>query len=133
MRKILQNYFIVTASIFTLTQIIPAITIQNGWFGIFYASFILALLLYIAKPIVNLIMIPINFITLNLASWLVNIIIIYLWILLVRDVQIHSWEFGGGVFGPLTFSRMNFGALQVTIIVTILLAILEKLYSWLIK
>lgn len=133
MRQLLRHYFVIIVCIYAVTQIIPAIAIQNSWRGIFYAAAVLSLLLYITKPIINLIMLPINLLTLNLASWLINIIIVYIWVLLDKDVRISAWEFSGFTFGPISLASFNFGVLQTIIISAILLTLLERFFSWLIK
>ena len=133
MRSLLRRYFIIVISIYSVTQLIPGLTIQNNWSGLFYAAFILSILLYIAKPIANLIMLPINILTLNLAAWIINIVMIYLWVLLVREVNINPWEFAGLSWGPIRLVPYNFGTFAVTVITAIFLILIERFFNWLIR
>lgn len=133
MRQLFKKYFIIVASIYSIAQIVPALVIHDEWAGIFYAAFILSLLLYIAKPIINLLLLPFNLITLNLVAGIVNIIVVFIWTFIVPAIRINPWEFPGISVGFITLSPFNFSALQVTVIVAILLTVAQKFFSWLIK
>lgn len=133
MRSLLKKYFTTTVSIYCLTQIIPSVTFNRGWPGLLTASFILGILLYIARPIVNLIMLPINLLTLNLSSWIINILIFYIWTILTPDVNIAPWRSSGFSFGPIMISEFNLIRWQIVIFGGIVTTILLQLFDWLLK
>lgn len=133
MKFILKRYLITVISIFILTQIITALSLQNGWYGLFYASLVLSILFYIVAPILNLIMLPINLITLNLSSWIVQILIFYLWTIVVVQVKITSWQFAGLHVGPITLSNFNLIKWQIIILLAILFIVINKLLNWIFK
>ncbi|MBM3283531.1 phage holin family protein [Candidatus Gottesmanbacteria bacterium] len=133
MRTILKKYFIILISVFILTQIIPSISISGKWQGLFYSSFVLCILLYIAQPIINLIMLPLNLLTLNMTSWILNILIIFIWTLIVPQVKISDWQFNGGKIGPLSFSSFYFVYWQVVILAGISITLIIQFVKWLVK
>lgn len=133
MKILLKKYFITILSVFTLTQIISSFVIKGGWNRLFYASLILSILFWFAKPLINIIMLPVNLLTLNLAAWFVNIIIFLLWIRLVPDISINSWQFSGANFKVILLSPFYFSAFQVIILCSILLTIIIQFFKWLIR
>lgn len=133
MKSLLKKYFIIILAVYSLTQFIPAFVISDRWQGLFYSSFILSILFYIAQPIINLIMLPINLLTLNLTSWLLNIVITYIWTLLVPNIQVASWQFKGKNIGPITFSSLYFPQWQVIVLSGILLTLIIQFIKWLVK
>ena len=133
MKFILKKYLLTVLSVFILTQVIPAFSISGSWSEVFFASFILSLLLYIVRPILNLIMLPLNLVTLNLTSWIGYIIIFYFWTLLVSQVKIFGWQFSGIHIGPITLSSFNLVKWQVTVISGLLLVIINKILNWIFK
>lgn len=133
MRYLLKKYFILIISVYLLTQLIPTFNISGGWQGLCYSCLILSLLFYIAAPIVNLIMLPFNLLTLNLTSWLLNILLLYIWTLLVSEIHITSWQFSGVSFGLIILSSANLARWQVIIIAGILLTLIIQFISWLVK
>lgn len=130
MKFIVKRYLITVTSIFAITQLIQAFSINGGWYGIFYASFILSILFYIIRPILNLIMLPINLITLNLSSWTVQILIFYLWTVAVPQVKITDWQFTGLQTGIITLSYLNLLKWQVTVLAALVFIITNKLLHW---
>ena len=133
MKTLLKKYFVITVSIYLLTQIIPSINISGRWHGLFYSSFILSILLYVAQPIINLLMLPLNLLTLNLTSWLLNIIILYIWTLLVPEVHVTSWQANAGNIGPISFSSFYLAYWQVIVVAGIALTFIIQFIKWLVK
>lgn len=133
MKFVLKKYFLTVGTLFTLTQVIPAVVINNSWNGLFYAAFILSLLFYIIRPLLNLIMLPINLVTLNLSSWIVQIAIFYFWTVITNVVKISSWQFGGINFGAITLSPFNLVKWQVIIVGAIVYIFVNKFLEWVFK
>jgi len=133
MRSLLKKYLLTLTVVYTLTLFIPAVSIAQGWSGLFYASLVLSILFYIARPIVNLIMLPLNILTLNLSAWLINIVIFYLWTVLVPEVEVIEWSFAGASFGNFIFSSYNFAGWQVIIICAIFITMLNQFLNWVMK
>lgn len=131
MIKVIKKYILVALCLHFLTLIVPAFRINGPWYDIFYSSFILTLLLIIFKPIINLIMLPLNILTLNLSSWILNILIFYLWTRLVPNISISAWEFQGIKMGIISLSPMDFPYITTLIIVSILFILLLQLTNWL--
>ncbi|MCL4339438.1 phage holin family protein [Patescibacteria group bacterium] len=133
MKFILRKYFTITLSVFSLTQIIYSISISGGWKSFLYSCLILTILVYIGKPVANLIMLPINILTLNLFSWIINILIFYIWTLLETNVRISSFQSSGFLVGPLRISAFGLANWQVIIVGGILLTFLTQFFNWIMK
>lgn len=133
MRSIIKNYFLTTISIFTLTQLIPAFVIPGGFYSLLYSSLILWILLFFVKPVINIIALPINIITLNTFSWIIHALIFYIWTILVPAISIHSWVFTGLKIGPVTFSSINLSRWEVIILASVLSLMLIRFLGWVIK
>ncbi|MBI3379180.1 phage holin family protein [Candidatus Gottesmanbacteria bacterium] len=133
MKFILKKYLLAIASIFILTQLVSSFSLSGSWQGFFYAAFIWLLLQYIVKPILNIIMLPINLITLNMSSWIIQIAIFYMWTIITPQVKISDWHFSGIHIGPITLSSLNLVKWQITILLAILSVLINKLLGWVFK
>lgn len=133
MRYILKKYFVVTVAVYLLTQLSSGFTVTGSWSGLFYSSFILGIFMFIAKPLINILMLPINILSLNLASWLINILIVYLWSYFARNIQFSSWQFTGLTLGPIIVSSYLFVRWQTIIISAILLTALINILDKILK
>lgn len=111
-------------------RLIPAFNV-NGNFGEFlYSTFILGLLTFLVKPVLNLLMLPINIITLNLSSWIVSIVLFFIWTLLMKNVVITAWKFSGITNQFLSISSSTVPAWQTYIILGILFVLISKFILW---
>ncbi len=133
MKSIVKKILIVFISLYSLTQIIDQITINSGWYGLFYGSVILGAFYWILKPILGIILFPINMITLNLTSWLIDIIIFYIWTLTFPMIRISDWQFPGINIGSLIIFPYEFTGWQIYLVSAILLSLLLKFYRWLLN
>ncbi len=133
MKYLFRKYCLVTLSLVITGLLIPALTFGPQKYDLFYDAFILFLLFLIAKPIVNILMLPINILTLNLSRWLINILLIYLWKFIVPEVKIGSWNFEGLNLGSINLSQINFNGWQTTVLVAVFLTLLMQFITWLFK
>ena len=133
MKFVLRKYFITVSSLFILSQLIPSIAIKNSWNGLFYAALTLSLLFYIVRPLLNLIMLPINLVTLNLSSWIVQVLIFYFWTVITNVVKISSWQFSGLNLGTINISAFNLVKWQVIVAGALVYIIINKFLGWVFK
>lgn len=132
MKSLLRKYFIILATVYITREFYSGIVISNGMQGIFYASFLLGFLLYILKPIISILLFPLNFLTLNLTASLTHIIIIALWAIFTPQVSIHSWQFEGGNIGPIASAPFFLGYWQSLIFVSTFIILLTRFLNWMI-
>lgn len=131
MKYILRKYLIIVFSLFTLTQIISGISIRGGWKTFLYAGLLFSALTYIVKPVVNLVLLPFNLLTLNMISWVVNIITFIIWTLLISEVKVTAWAFPGIHMGVVSLSPNTIDKFYMYIIGGIILTLTVQFYSWL--
>jgi len=89
--------------------------------------------MYIAKPVINLLMLPINIITLNMTAWILNILIIYLWSIILSEVSFTIWEFSGINLGIVNIVPITFLPWQTAIIISIIMVIISRFAEWVLK
>lgn len=112
---------------------ISSISIRGGWKTFLYAGLLFSALTYIIKPLVNLVLLPLNLLTLNMISWVVNIITFIIWTLLISEVKIATWSFPGVYLGVVSLSPNTIDKLYMYIIGGILLTLIVQFYSWLFR
>lgn len=103
-------------SLWLTSLVIPSFSIAGGFIGYLIAGIVLSLLNLIIKPLLKILFIPITILTLGLLSWVVNVVVLYLFTYLVPSVTLTPWLFTG-------FSSFGFTvpAIQFTYIVTLIL------------
>lgn len=133
MKSILKRYLIITLSVIILPQLISAVKFEQSLMETFKSTFILTLLYYLFRPLASLITLPINILTLNLFSWILNIFIFYFWTLFTPGLIIDNWMFSGLSIGPIALSQAHLIRWQVVIVSAIILTFIIRFFEWLLK
>lgn len=105
MKFFLLKWLINTASLFAVVNIIPGITVSS-WLTVIAAALVLGLLNAFLRPLILLLTLPVNLLTLGLFTLLVNAFMFYLASLLVKGFEIAG--FGYAFLGALGFSVISF-------------------------
>jgi putative membrane protein len=132
-KSLLRNTLINSLSLFILAQIESGLTIHGGLLTFIAGGLALSLLFLIVKPILNLISLPFNLITLGLFSFLINAIIFYLLTVFVTSISITSFTFQGYSFLGFIAPRMYINTFFAFIIIALLQSLIVTFLSWLIK
>ena len=87
----------------------------------------------ILTPIANIIMLPINLVTFNFTSWLVHIVLFYVFMILTPQVSLNAWNFPGINLGPFELAPINLGYIEMVVLVGLFFVILSRFIEWLRK
>ena len=87
--SLLRPFIRMALTLLVLSWFVPTVSVAS-WFTLGLASLVLTLLYMLAKPILNLIFLPVNLITLGLFSVVINVGFLWLVMYLVRGFLIQS-------------------------------------------
>ena len=133
MKGLIRNTVINGLSLAVLNQVVPGVTVLGGFKTFVIAGFILSLLLLIIKPILNILSLPLNMVTLGLFSFFTNSIILYLLTVFVTDVTVSKFTFNGYTFAGFVIPVMNFNTFYAFVLTAAVLSIIIAFFDWLIK
>lgn len=129
MRYFLKRWLFSVFALWLVSQLFPAFILHDGWQGLFFSGCILALLMLIVRPLLSILFIPINFLTFGLASWVINVIVVYLLTVFAPAVSVTPWTFPGLTFQGFIIpsATLNYWTCLVltTIAITLITNILE--------
>lgn len=113
------------------SALIPALVIAGNVWGMLSAGFTLAIMMIILKPLIALILLPVNILTLGLLGWFVNVIVLYIWSALVPQVTLVPWTFPGFSWGgfvvPSVSVSYTWTLIIVSLVITAIIAILGNI------
>lgn len=113
---ILKPIIITAISMAILAFLVPAVSFSS-WAALIIAAIILTLLQMVVRPVLKILFLPINIITLGLFGWVINALILWLAMLAVP----------GFMVGSITLLGVTFGTLMSLIIVSFFLSIIQTL------
>ena len=97
MKNIIRSVIVTAISLLVLVWLFPGVSVTNT-VTLLMAAVVLALLNATLKPLLKLLFLPINLITLGIFGWIVHVLVLYLVTLLVPGLQIGSITLLGMTF-----------------------------------
>ena len=107
------------------------VRISGGLTTYIIGGVVLSLLFVIVKPILSLITLPLNIITLGLFSFLINAIILYLLTVLVPAVSVVGFRFKGLSFLGFVVPQVSVNIFFAFIIASALMSLILGFLKWL--
>lgn len=113
------------------STMISSLTITGNLWGMLSAGLMLALMMALLKPLLSLVMLPLNMLTLGLFAWVVNVIVLYLWTVFVPNVGISAWIFPGvsayGFLVPEITLSYTWTLIVLSLVITFMVTVLHRL------
>jgi putative membrane protein len=133
LRKTIRTLVVSATALYCTTLIIPGFTINKGVKNIILASLVLFALNLLARPLIKLLLLPINLLTLGAFRWLTSVVLLYLLITILPEVNInpfnlHQLPLIGNLLPAWHLTRF------LTVLLTsITLGLVQSIFFWLLK
>lgn len=131
MKSLLRNTIIYAFALFATANIIEGFRVQGGFFVYVFAGLVLSLMLFILRPLLNLITMPINLITFGTFSFVSNVIILYLLTIFIPQISISAFIFKGAYFAGFAAPKIAFNIILAYIISSLVLSAIVTGIEWL--
>ena len=95
MRTIIKHFIIDTITLYLISQAVKGIVFTEGTYTLLLAGLGLMLATNLVRPIINILLLPINLITFGLFKWVTYAITLYLVTLVVPGFHIGEFVFAG--------------------------------------
>lgn len=130
MKSILRNTLINGLTLFLIGQLISGVHVSGGFWTYIFGGFALSLLFMILKPILNIIAIPLNILTLGFFSIITNVIIFYLLTVFVPAIAISEFTYPGAAYAGFIIPKMFINGFFAFIIVSFFQSLIFSFISW---
>lgn len=95
MRNLLVRILATALALYAVNYFVGGFQITNTWQAYLLTAAIFILFNAIASPLIKLLLLPINLLTLGLFRWLTNVLVLYLFDLLYGGITITAYDFTG--------------------------------------
>ncbi len=128
-RFFLINFF----SLWLVAYIFAGVSFVGGWQTIALAALVLTLLGTLVKPLVKLLLLPVNLITLGAFRWLVNVIVLWLVTFIIPQFQIKGFLFEGTNYQGFIIPSFYVATFWAFVLSSLVISLATSLTLWLIK
>lgn len=133
MKTILRAIFLNLISLYLVTLFFPGLSITHQLTTFLWAALVWTLLNKIVKPIIKLLLLPINLITLGLFSWVVNVVTLFLLKYFIRGVVIQAFTLTSFTNHGFVIPQMHFSLLFSYILTSLVLSLVHSSLIWLLR
>lgn len=133
MRKFIVKLIGTALSFYLTARFLAGFYLTPNWQTYLTASFLFILINALVKPILNLIFLPINLITLGLFHWLINVTVLYLFDLLYDGITITSYNFPGYTSPFISLPPTHLSLFWVLVLSSFLISLFYSLYETIFK
>lgn len=131
-RLFLRTVAINLLSIYLAANVLSGVIIYvGGYRTLFMAALAIALVNLFVRPVINLLLLPINLITLGMFRWISNLVTLFLVTRLIPNLQIHAFIFSGLDLGYLVIPEIAFSAFMSFVVATLTLTVIFHFLYWL--
>ncbi|KKQ97552.1 MAG: hypothetical protein UT24_C0012G0148 [Candidatus Woesebacteria bacterium GW2011_GWB1_39_12] len=133
MKRILRHFVIDTFSLWAVSNIARGMVFQNGLETLIATGLAVTATFLLAKPIINLLLLPLNLVTFGLFRWVSSAVVLYIVTLIIKDFRITAFHFGGLTSKWIDVPSLNFSGLLAFVGFSFLLSLITSFIYWLIK
>ncbi len=130
MKKIIRAYVYATFSLFAVSKIAGGIVFEKGIETLLIAGVGLMVAFLVARPIINVLLLPINLITFGLFRWVSSAVVLYLVTLVVQGFKIERFHYSGFTSSWFDIPELNFKGILAFIAFSFLLSLITSFIYW---
>ena len=132
-RRALKYFLINSVTLYLLSLAISGIVFEKGITTIVLAGVALAVASLIIKPIINVLLLPINLVTFGLFRWVSYAVTFYIITLIVPGFKIVEFAFHGFSSNWISIPSLTLTGTLAVIAFSFITSIISSIIDWLLK
>lgn len=133
MKTILRAVFLNLVTLYLVSLFFPGLKIEQSVIVFLSAAIVWTFLNKIIKPLIKLLLLPINLITLGLFSWVVNVLTLFLLQYFIKGVLVTAFVTPGFEFNGFVIPTLHFSLFLSFILTSIVLHLTHMIVVWLVR
>lgn len=131
MRKLIRIYLVNFVSLYITTNYIQGLTVNGGIKSMAFGALIFMLINFLLVPLLKILFLPLNLLTVGLFGWLINVLALYALTTIVTDFALKAYFFPGATVLGLTIPAMQLSTFWVAVLASLMIGIITHFLQWL--
>lgn len=131
MRSVLKIYITSTLSLYLASIAFGGMRLSEGINSILLAGVALSLFSLLVKPLINLLLLPLNLITFGLFRWVSSAVALYLVTLIIPGFKIIGFHFAGLSSKWFDIPTVNLGGFLAIVAFSLVISVISSILHWL--
>lgn len=130
MKSLLRFLLVNTAAIYTVAYLLPGVDYSNSWEILLTTAAVLGVVNLVVRPLVKVVTLPINILTLGIFSWLINVLMVYLVTQFVPQFTVEAFSWPAFEWQGFTSPGLHFTAFWSLAITAFCISIITNTIWW---
>ncbi len=131
MKTLLRYYLINLGALWFTSQVVPGFVFDGGLMTLLKSAVVFTLINLLLVPVLKVLLLPLNLLTLGLFSWVINVLALYALVRLVPNLHLTSFYFSGFNLGGFTIPAMDLSAFWVAMLGALVIGLITHFFHWL--
>ncbi len=133
MRTILKHFIINTVTLYIVSQAVSGMQFASGSYTLLLAGLVLTLTTLIIRPVINVLLLPINLITFGFFKWVGYAITLYLVTLIVPGFKLLDFAFKGYNSYWFSIPALSLSGILAFIAFSFIISTISSIIYWIFK
>ena len=133
MKSILRGFLIDLIALVVTSKLIPGLLFDGGINTYVYSALLFMAINFLIVPLLKIMFLPLNILTLGLFSWAVNVLALYILTTIMPNLKIIPYFFAGYNFSGIIFPAFELNVLYVAIVASFMIGFISHFLHWLSK
>lgn len=133
MKGLFRSWFISALVLYVALAVYPGMRYDGSWQTLAVASGVLMLLNRFVKPMIKLLLLPINLITLGLFRWVSHVFTLFLLAKIVSGFIVTGFFFTGIEYNGFIIPAMQITLLMSFILASVVISMIEAGVKWILS
>lgn len=130
-KSVLRDYLLNLGILWAVTEIFPGLSYEGGFRTIAIGALGLMAMNLVIIPVLKVVFLPLNILTLGIFTWVINVIALYLLTTIIPQFKLIPYYFPGGNFLGMNLPAQNLTVLWVAIIASFMIGFASRFFHWL--
>lgn len=130
MKKILRYYLINVLSLWVTAQIIPGLQFSGGARTFLVGGAAFAIINFLLIPLLRILFLPLNLLTLGIFSWLINVLALYALTAVVSGINLVPYTFEGFLAGGFSIPDVDLTTFWVAVVASFAIGVITHFLQW---
>lgn len=131
MKSFFRSSLLTCFSLFLVAQFQLGLTVPSQILNLIWSGILIHLLNLLVKPVIKLLLLPLNLITLGLFSWLANVLVLLIAVNLIPGLSVNAFTLSSinyaGFITPLLSVNRFFALIIISLFLSLIYNFLDRL------
>lgn len=133
MKSLIRSFLVNALALWLVSQIGQGLFFAKGIETLLLTAVVLGLFNSFVRPLINILLLPINILTLGTLRWLVNVGTLFVVTLIIPDFKIFGFHFSGLTFQGIVLPPVDLGPVLALVVVSLLISFISGFLFWMAK